>query len=116
MNWHPLEHPDLLAQLQAESKNHPVIIFKHSTRCSISSAALDRFQRNWNKDAVPGAKPYYLDLIRFRETSNAVADVFGVYHQSPQALVIQNGKCIYDESHFGIDFQEIAAAIKNSQN
>ena len=50
---------------------------------------------------------HFLDLIKYRSVSNRIADDFKVYHESPQILVIKNGECIYDESHSGIEMEEI---------
>lgn len=87
----------------------PVVIFKHSTRCSISSMAKNRMERD---NEPEGIAFYYLDLIRYRGLSNKIAEVFGVYHESPQVLVIRDGKCVYDESHGSISMDEIAAQAK----
>mgnify|MGYP006288132095 CR=1 FL=1 len=78
-----------------------VLIFKHSTRCAISTMALNRFTRAWDvgDEHLP---VYYLDLIRFRELSDLVAEKFEVTHQSPQVLLIRNGKCVYHASHNAI--------------
>ncbi|MCS6795954.1 MAG: bacillithiol system redox-active protein YtxJ [Raineya sp.] len=112
MNWIKLEN---LAQL-AEIKQKPLaIIFKHSTRCSISSAALDKLQRNWKQDEMQDVAVYFLDLLRFREISNQIAGEFGVEHQSPQVIVLQSGKVIYHNSHFGIDYDEIRQVIAQSK-
>ncbi|GAB3263092.1 bacillithiol system redox-active protein YtxJ [Larkinella harenae] len=109
MNWNKLQDNTQLDQIKQESAEQPVLIFKHSTRCSISSAALSRMERNWNDSA--GIKPYYLDLIAFRSISNQIADDFGVDHQSPQVLLIQNGECIYDASHFDISFDDVKQQV-----
>lgn len=107
MNWNPLNHPNQLNQLIRESDTETVLIFKHSTSCSISRATLDRLERNWKDEEVPNVKPYLLDLLSYRAISNAIADQFQVEHQSPQILIIQNGKSVYDNSHYGIDFDQI---------
>lgn len=107
MNWNYLEHPDQLDQLIAESNNTTVLIFKHSTRCNISRATLDRLERNWKEADISNVKTYFLDLLSYRHISNAIADQFEVAHQSPQILIIRNGKSIYDNSHYGIDFNDI---------
>ncbi len=112
MNWNKLEQPEQIAQLVAESAGHDVLIFKHSTRCSISRTTLDRLERNWNAASVPNLKAYYLDLLRYRNISDAIAGQFQVEHQSPQVLIIRNGKSVYDNSHFGIDFNEIKEIVK----
>lgn len=109
MNWNKLQDNTQLAQIKQESAEQPVLIFKHSTRCSISSTALSRMERNWKDSA--GIKPYYLDLIAFRSLSNQVADDFGIDHQSPQVLLIQNGECVYDASHFDISFDDLKQQV-----
>lgn len=104
MNWIELVSSDQLDQLIEASSLQPQVIFKHSTRCSISSMAKNRLERS----AKPGPVPfYYLDLISNRTISNKIANVFQVQHESPQVLVIKNGKCIYSESHSGIHLDEI---------
>jgi bacillithiol system protein YtxJ len=104
MNWIPLEN---LEQLEKIQQNPKALIFKHSTRCSISATALDRLQRQWNDTEMQQVEAYYLDLIKYRDISNKIAEIFGVEHQSPQALFIVNGHCVYHDSHYGIDYQEI---------
>ncbi len=69
--------------------------------------ALNRLSRNWKTEDSEKVTPYYLDLISFREISNKIADQFGVYHQSPQVILIKEGKATYDNSHMGINYQEI---------
>lgn len=110
MNWIPLQDEKQLNEIVSNSDNIPQVIFKHSTRCSISSMAKSKLDK---KDAPEGIDFYLLDLIRFRSLSNKIATDFGISHQSPQVLVIDKGKCIFNESHFGISFDEItSAAIK----
>lgn len=111
MNWNKLESEETLETIKNLSNEQPVLIFKHSTRCSISATALDRFERKWDDTKANGLQPYYLDLIRFREISNKIASEFGIYHESPQILVIKDGKSIYDESHYGISFEEVISHL-----
>lgn len=111
MNWNPLEQAEQLQQIVAESGTQDVLIFKHSTRCSISRATLDRLERNWKETEVPNVKAYYLDLLNYRDISNTIAEQFRVEHQSPQVLIIRHGKSVYDNSHFGIDFAEIKKRV-----
>jgi bacillithiol system protein YtxJ len=108
MNWIALEREEQLEQIIADSRQHPVVIFKHSTRCSISTMAKGRLDRS----AEPqGMLFYYLDLIRYRSLSNQVAEVFHVHHESPQILLIKDGNCTYEESHNGIDMEELLAQV-----
>ena len=104
MNWIDLTNEEELQQIKVNSNTKPQVIFKHSTRCSISSVAKNRLERSIEHDEVDF---HYLDLIKYRPVSNKIAEVYNVYHESPQILVIKNGECIYDESHSAIDMEEI---------
>ena len=107
MNWKVLEQNKQLDSIVEESKIHPIVIFKHSTRCPVSSMALSRFESDWSDDKAGEITPYFLDLIANRQISNEVASRFGVTHQSPQVLVIKDGLSVYDASHNSIDFTDI---------
>lgn len=106
MDWEPLNHITQLDEIVTLSKEKPVAIFKHSTRCSISRMALKQFENEF--DFPEKVTPYFLDLIAFRDISNDIASRFGVQHQSPQLILIKNGKAIYTTSHSDID----AGALK----
>ena len=105
MNWINLNDEGLLNEIKVKSAEKPQLIFKHSTRCSISSMAKNRLDRAKQPEGIDF---YYLDLIANRNLSNKVAEVFDVEHESPQVLLIKNGACVYDESHTGISIDEIA--------
>ena len=107
MQWHQLQSPQELEALISQSFDKPVMIFKHSTRCSISSMALDRLQRSWSESEMEALAPYYLDLISYRDVSNEVARLLQVEHQSPQLLLLKNGEVVYHTSHMGISYQQL---------
>ena len=93
MNWIEITDEAQLINVKNASKTKPQLIFKHSTRCSISSMAKNRLE----KETTPeGIDFYYLDLIKYRNISKIVAETFDVNHESPQILLIKNGECIYD--------------------
>lgn len=79
-------------------------VFKHSTRCSVSSTAWHRLGRDW-KFELP---VYLVDVLRHRDVSNRIAAVSGIYHESPQLIVFRDGKPVYDASHSFIFVSEIA--------
>jgi bacillithiol system protein YtxJ len=107
--WKHLSNETSIQELLAESNEKPVLLFKHSTRCSISSMALSRFEREWDKSNEVSL--YYLDLLDFRDLSNAIAQELHVVHQSPQVIVLNKSNVIYQESHNGIDAVVIAKLI-----
>lgn len=109
MNWIPLSEESQLDDILTSSSQKPCLIFKHSTRCSISSMALSRLERSWPAESTIAT--YFLDLIAFRSVSNAVAEKFGVHHESPQAILVHNGKATYNASHNMISAQEITEQV-----
>ena len=108
MNWIELTDEGQLQQINEDSTKQPVIIFKHSTRCSISSMAKSRLEREMAPDNVLF---YYLDLIKFRNISNKIAANYAVHHESPQILLIKNGDCVYEETHNGINMRDISEQL-----
>jgi bacillithiol system protein YtxJ len=106
INWSLLTSEDQIQDIVEESKQKPVVIFKHSTSCSISATAKGRLERQW-ADSQIAATPYYLDLLAYRPVSNQVARAFAIGHESPQLLLIRDGKCVYDASHLGIRLDEV---------
>ncbi len=110
LNWIPLKEANQLKNIVESSGLKPVLIFKHSTTCSISNTSLNRLERNWKSEDM-SVDAYYLDLLNYRSISNQIAELFQVEHQSPQVLIIQNGKSIYNASHFDIDYSELKKRI-----
>lgn len=111
MDWIKLTNKNQLDTIQTESNTNPVVIFKHSTSCSISRATLDRLERNWKSEGLENVKTYFLDLLSYREISNSIASLYQVEHQSPQTLIIKNGKSVYDKSHFEISFVSLQGEL-----
>ncbi|MDQ6845102.1 MAG: bacillithiol system redox-active protein YtxJ [Bacteroidota bacterium] len=107
MNWIPLQTEEQVAEIKSKSESKPQVIFKHSTRCSISSMAKNRLDKNIQPEGIDF---YFLDIINNRNLSNKIAQEFEVQHQSPQVLVINEGECVYNESHSGIHMEEIKSA------
>jgi bacillithiol system protein YtxJ len=107
INWLALTSVSQLDEIEDASNSKLVVLFKHSTRCSISRMALRQFENDFeSNDQI---LPYYLDLLNHRDISNEIASKFSVVHQSPQLLIISKEKCIYNASHSDID----AEVIKN---
>ena len=103
MNWTSLESANQIDAIKQQPGYS--LIFKHSTRCSISMMAKRRFEMDMDK--LPADMPlYFLDLIKYRDLSGLVAQDFHVHHESPQMLLIKDGECILDQSHGGISVEE----------
>ena len=108
MNWISLESAEQLDGIK--QKQGYSIIFKHSTRCSISLMAKRRFEMDL-PDLPENLPVYFLDLIKYRDISNQVAQDFHVYHQSPQLLLSKDGDGILDQSHGGISLEEALSEL-----
>ena len=106
LNWQILDSENQLATIKDDSNSQTVAIFKHSTRCSISSMAKTRLEREWDLTDKE-IKIYYLDLITYRSVSNAIEEQFGIEHQSPQLILIKKGEVIYQSSHSSIGVNDI---------
>lgn len=110
MNWKPLIESDQLITIFENSFSKPQLIFKHSTRCSISSMVKNRLD---HANFPENFDLYYLDLIAFRDLSNKLSEKFKVQHESPQVLLIKQGKTIYAESHMAIYADRIITEANN---
>jgi hypothetical protein len=109
MNWIDLVSVEQIERIKEASFDNPQLIFKHSTRCSISIMAKSRLDRS---EQPANVTFHYLDLLNYRPVSNFVAVYFHVQHESPQALLIKNGQCIYEETHNAISMDEIIAQLQ----
>ncbi|MDC6351718.1 bacillithiol system redox-active protein YtxJ [Zeaxanthinibacter sp. PT1] len=96
--WIPLNSRDTLDEIVGKSASRTQVIFKHSTRCGISRMALRMFESEKLGSGL-AADFYFLDLLANRNVSDAVAQKFGVAHQSPQLIVIRNGEVATHTSH-----------------
>ena len=104
--WKILETEDRVNLLAEESFNNPVVIFKFSSRCGVSASVFDEFQEKLNAAQPTNAAFYLVDVVANRQVSHAISAVFGIQHESPQALVIKDGECTYQKSHWSISFEE----------
>lgn len=106
IQWKTLETLEHLEEAISRSQDVPVAIFKHSTRCSVSFMAKKTLELTWkfNSDEI---EIYFLDLIRFRPISNEIAQRFKIHHESPQLIVLQDGKAVYNVSHNDISVDDL---------
>ena len=96
---------DALEQALARSADAPVVLFKHSTTCPISSAAYEQMARVASDVAL-------VVVQRAREVSNEIASRTGIRHESPQAIVVRNGEAVWSASHFDITAKAVEKAVR----
>jgi len=115
----PLVHLDELHRLIEESQSRPVLLFKHSHTCGTSIEALDELVGHLNDridDRGPegSALQYAMVTVQtHRAVSNAVAQRLGVRHETPQALLIRDGRVVWSASHFRVTAAAVEDAIRN---
>ena len=100
MNWKLLFDINVLEDIKTNDSSVPTMIFKHSTRCSISKMVLSRFERE-NQETNLNA--YLLDLLVNRDISNQLSEDYGIKHESPQLLIIKDGQCVAHANHNAIN-------------
>ncbi len=108
MNWIPLTSITTLDVIHQNSYTKPQLIFKHSTRCSISSTVKYRLDAVVTNELIDC---YYLDLIAHRDISNAIATNYNVVHESPQIILIKNGACLYHQAQQAIYWDDVEEHI-----
>jgi len=101
INWISLTSLTQLEEIKEQSKTETIAIFKHSTRCGISSMVIRQFEKSFD-ESMKDFKIYYLDLLNYKKVSDEVGYVFQVLHQSPQLLVIKKERTVAYASHYDI--------------
>ncbi|MCF2219017.1 MULTISPECIES: bacillithiol system redox-active protein YtxJ [Chryseobacterium] len=104
--WKKIESEEDLEKAIQDSFQHRIAIFKHSTSCFISKTVLRNFEKEI-ENLDQKIDLYYLDLLAHRPVSNKIAEDLGVTHQSPQLIVIENGKAVNNASHQNISVDQI---------
>lgn len=117
INWEHLESEDQLHHVLKKSSEKIQLIFKYSSTCSLSSMMFNRFENDWKSHTTGNINPVFLDILSYRNISNEIENILKVRHESPQVLVIQAGKCVYNSSHMGIIFDKIKSQFdENNMN
>lgn len=111
LKWIQLTTEEQLKAAIESSSEKPILLFKHSTRCSISSMAFSGFQSRWSGDEAD-IDIYYLDLIQYRNVSNKIAELTNVVHQSPQVIVLKNNEVVYTATHTSISADQALKSIQ----
>jgi len=101
-----------LERLVAESVTRPVFLFKHSTRCPISASRWRAFQAY--ADGKREAAFYRVLVVEDRALSARIAQVTGIEHQSPQAILLYRGQAVWDASHWSITKDAMGDALSKA--
>lgn len=111
--WKYITSVEQLSELLHNVGEKPLLLFKHSTRCGVSSMVLRSFENEWSTgDEL--CDLYFIDLLNHRDVSNEIAVLTGIVHQSPQAIVIKGKEIIYDATHSNIDARSIQSTLRKA--
>jgi len=109
-NWNTITTEQDVKDIVAKSKDKPQIIFKDSVTCGISAYAKSRIVDGY--DEIDGKADFnYLDLLAYRPVSNFIAEHLGVYHQSPQIIILKDGEVAHSVTHHAITASGIAREL-----
>jgi bacillithiol system protein YtxJ len=111
-NLTALQRVDDLDRLLADSQAQAVLLFKHSYTCGISAEALDELITHLN-DEVADVRYAMVTVQTHRDVSNAVSAKLGVRHETPQALLVKNGRVVWSASHFRVNAAELSKALRS---
>ena len=110
--WIVLESDEVLEQILIDQSDKPIVLYKHSITCGISAAVKKDLKKKWSFDKDEFSF-YYLDLINHRDLSNKIEQRLNVQHESPQIIVVRNGKVLYHASHGNISMKKIKRALNS---
>ena len=96
-----------LQKLLARSEEKAVVIFKHSTTCPISAGAYEEMSRVVGEVAL-------VDVQSARDVSGEIATITAVEHQSPQVIILRNGKPVWHKSHWSITKEAVEKALSEN--
>ena len=102
-----LTDKDSFEGLVEKSRERPIIIFKHSLTCSISTSVYEQLSEFDGEIML-------LEIQRNRELSKEIEDRLGVEHESPQVIVLRNGQVVWDASHFSVTPNGLAKAVQEA--
>lgn len=111
--WKNISSVEQLTELLHNVGEKPILLFKHSTRCGVSSMVLKSFENQWDT-GTELCDIYFVDLLNHRDVSNEIAVLTGIMHQSPQAIVIKGKEIVYDATHSAIDARKIQSLLKKA--
>jgi bacillithiol system protein YtxJ len=103
-----------LEELLQASHQQPVLFFKHSNACPISSRALSEFEQYLQSAATTAVAHALIIVQTARAVSNRLAELTGVQHESPQAILVRAGRVVWHDSHFALKADKLAAVTANA--
>ena len=109
-----LSDDEMLEAAIVESRERPVLLFKHSRTCGISCEALDELRSHVESEEAARVAYKLITVQSHRQVSDAVAQRLGIRHETPQAILLRDGRPVWNASHFRITARELARVLAES--
>ncbi len=106
----PIHGIDELDRVLVESRQRPLVLFKHSYSCGVSAEALDELLAHL-AEKQGNARYAMVTVQTHRDVSNAIAAKLGVRHETPQALLVEDGRVVWSASHFRVNADALTQAL-----
>lgn len=111
IEWTDIIDISQLETIEDASKLVPVLIFKYSTRCNLSTFMLKKFEKKFDFEEG-SVLPYFLDLRAYRDISDEITTRYGIAHQSPQIILMKGGRATYYANHEHIKFEDFRVRVE----
>jgi len=109
--WNRLTDEKRIDDIIEESYKKPQLIYKHSNRCSTCWFSKSELE-NSAGEISSKASMHFVDVVASRSVSNKLAEVLNVRHESPQAILVKDGKAVWDTSHGSIKGKKVLDQLK----
>ncbi len=104
--WEVLTEPSQLENIVQQSKQRPQLIYKHSHRCGTCMITKSNLEQAAG-EKLSGVEMHFLNVIKSRKASDHIASELDIRHESPQAILVDNGEVVWHASHGSIDSDKI---------
>lgn len=100
-----------LAEMITLSEQQPVLFFKHSRTCGISDRAFREFERYLQSPESTQVRNCVIVVQTAREVSNSLARLMGIEHETPQAILVRDGRAVWNDSHMALKSEALKMAV-----
>lgn len=108
MAFLPLTSASDLAEALATSYEQPVVLYKHSATCPLSTRA-----RRAVQPIAEGAVPTYEVVVQqARPVSQQISTELGIRHETPQVLIVHHGTPVFETSHGAVTTAAVHEALQ----
>jgi bacillithiol system protein YtxJ len=113
-NYQEIISTEALAEVLASSEQQPVLIFKHSMTCGLSSRAFGEFERYLQAPESSQVRNFIIVIQKARRVSDELARSIGIQHESPQAIIVRGGRAVWADSHLALKSGTLIAAVRQN--